>query len=65
MLLEDKFGLSERAVGLLISVTFIFTVPLKMAFDAAGGIGKQAGSIRLLMFICVIGCVFLRNDVRC
>jgi MFS family permease len=63
MLLDDTFGLSERAVGLLISVTFIFTVPLKMFFDSVGGIGRHANSIRLLMLICVLGCLLLRVDL--
>jgi hypothetical protein len=63
MLLEDTFGLEESAVGLLISVTFLFTLPLKLAFDNAKGVGQQAGTVRLLMLICVIGCILLREDV--
>lgn len=62
MLLEEKFGLTESAVGLLISFTFLFTVPLKSACDRAGA-GSNATSLRVFMFVCVLGCVLLRDDV--
>merc|ERR1719506_789288 len=63
MLLEDTFGLTERAVGLLVSFTFLFTVPLKLACDRVEGVVQHATTLRLFMFVCVLGCVLLREDV--
>jgi hypothetical protein len=62
MILEENFGLSERNVGLLLGITFLLTVPLKLAFDRLQA-GKKATQLRLLMALCVLGCLLLREDV--
>ena len=62
-LLEDKYLLDEITVGLLISITFLLTIPLKLLFDRLRDASTRAISIRVLMAICVIGAVLLREDV--
>jgi hypothetical protein len=67
MLLEEKFGLKESAIGLLISLTFLFTVPVKLLFDTSQRTtqrkDRHAITLRGLMLISILGCILLREDV--
>ena len=50
MLLEEQFGVDERAVGRLLSLTFLLTVPLKIGLDRLTDRFSREALVRLLLF---------------
>ena len=50
MLLEEQFGVGETAVGRLLSLTFLLTVPLKIGLDRLTDSFSREALVRLLLF---------------
>merc|ERR1719262_1804681 len=45
-LLEDKYGCTLTLVGILISITFLLTIPLKFVFDRLKNTSTRATCVR-------------------
>ena len=56
-------GLSERTIAALLGAVFLLTVPLKFCLDGVREKFSRTAHVRLLMLLCVLGCILLREDV--
>jgi hypothetical protein len=63
MLLEQNYGMNESAIALLIGLTFMLTLPLKIVFDHVMRMSTRPISVRLIMILCILGCILLREDL--
>ena len=63
MLYHEKYGLSDRVVGLLLSASFFPAVPLRFVFDGLSTSFSPAAALRTFMGFAILGSFLIREDV--